>query len=152
MPYDDVLEAIKHADLKDVQHAIPAAIAKAFEDQVCAALIFGGWGVARQVIVKDRGDGHVGYIDLVAEKGLTVVAIELDATFPRDKSIRKLRQFGRTTDTALAAALLAAGRMPRTYRVIGLRKGHRALSLPDGIDALCCNVPPRCYGRKPNGT
>ena len=147
-PYDDVLHAIKSADLRDIQSAVPAALAKAFEDQVCAELTALGWEVQRQVPLEDRGDGKRGYLDMAARRACVCVAIELDATFPRDKSVWKLRHFAEAHEGPIGAALRAAGLAPTVYRVIGLRKGHRALSLPDGIDALCTNVPPRCYGRK----
>ena len=51
-----------------------------------------GFNVQPEVPVADRGDGRSGRVDLVARRGGLTVAIEIDKTEPKAKSIVKLRQ------------------------------------------------------------
>lgn len=46
-----------------------------------------------EIPAAERGDGHSGRVDLIAERGNEKYAIEIDRTNPREKSIFKLRQF-----------------------------------------------------------
>lgn len=69
--------------------------AKEFEDFICNILSKTGF-VKRQVLVKNRGDGRRGKIDLVYypySARCSSVGIEIDRKTPRIKSEFKLREF-----------------------------------------------------------
>ncbi len=51
-----------------------------------------GFTVCYAVPVADRGDGHRGFVDLVAQRQALRLAIEVDGRAPRRKSVIKLRQ------------------------------------------------------------
>lgn len=71
--------------------------AKSFESHACNELKKLGYDVSRQVLVSDRGDGRRGFVDVVASKGTTKAAIELDHVHPRKKSIYKVKQIPNAT-------------------------------------------------------
>lgn len=66
--------------------------AKQAHDLVIERLENRGYLCEREYTVKDRGDGRVGRIDVLARKEAHILAIEIDRLTPRDKSVFKLRQ------------------------------------------------------------
>lgn len=66
--------------------------AKWFQDTACLLLRGLGYCVDREVLVPNRGDGKRGRVDIVAAKPFILIAIELDHTIPRRKSIFKVQQ------------------------------------------------------------
>lgn len=79
----------------DVLHAVRGAAghtAAVFMHQLGWLLAESGYLVRREVLVENRGDGHRGRVDLVAERDGCRVAIECDRKTARRKSIMKLGQ------------------------------------------------------------
>ena len=62
-----------------------------------------------EVVVKDRGDGRRGKIDLVAKKDNLIIAVEIDRLTPRQKSIYKISNY------------------PCTNRIVVLRENYKVL-------------------------
>jgi hypothetical protein len=74
---------------------LPAAAFKnacSFHDAMEDALKMHGWTVMREFQVKNRGDGRVGYIDLVVMHPIRI-GLELDRKSPKRFSLFKLSQF-----------------------------------------------------------
>jgi hypothetical protein len=65
---------------------------KAFHREMEKQLRALGCTVTKEFPVKNRGDGHRGYIDLVVFKPFRA-AIELDNVHPRTKSVCKVKSF-----------------------------------------------------------
>lgn len=76
--------------------ATPKPPATAFHDFIESQFKKAGYETQREVPVSDRGDGSGGRIDLVARRGAEVVAVELDAERPREKSQTKLLAYPAT--------------------------------------------------------
>lgn len=68
--------------------------AKAFQDAMQQALEAFGCTVGREHRIPDRGDGRAGAVDLVVHAPVKL-ALELDRTTPRQKSLDKLRVLAR---------------------------------------------------------
>lgn len=75
--------------------------AVSFHNRVQNGLRAMGYACEREYKIRDRGDGRIGAIDLVAFKNGVTVGIELDSQRPRRKSIEKLSRLG--TDGSLVA-------------------------------------------------
>jgi hypothetical protein len=75
----------------------PKPPASAFQDFIESQFKEAGYETQREVAVPDRGDGSGGRIDLVARRGAEVVAVELDAGRPREKSQTKLLAYPATS-------------------------------------------------------
>jgi len=96
--------------------------AEAFHQATAAALVALGFDCEVEVTVADRGDGHAGRLDLVAERDGLRIALELDDRTPRAKSLAKLAG---ALDCQLRAVVLrcpADGPLPdvgRSLVVIG---------------------------------
>lgn len=75
----------------------PKPPASAFQDYVESQFRKEGYETQREVPVPDRGDGSSGRIDLVARRGAEVIAVELDAQRPREKSEHKLLAYAAAT-------------------------------------------------------
>ncbi len=85
----DILERLKAFRGFDYE-SVPAG---KFQDKIRDFLVDTGFSVKKEVRVQDRGDGRTGRIDLVAEKGGFIIAIEVDRFSPRKKSIYKLLHY-----------------------------------------------------------
>lgn len=90
--------------------------AKQFHDALFLSLQQLGWSVTREYPVQDRGDGRRGVVDLFVSAP-AILAMELDAVSPRQKSIAKLKSMD-------------------AQRVIVLRTGPKDNPAPAGIDAV----------------
>lgn len=75
------------ADLKVSDHARTAQF------QTVNYLRKKGFDVHIEHRVPNRGDGKLGRIDIIAEKGEEILAIEFDRSNPRKKSLFKLENF-----------------------------------------------------------
>lgn len=64
--------------------------AKEFSDMILGEFNERGFEIHREVVVKNRGDGHAGRIDAVLERNGKEVAFEFDKCSPRVKSVYKL--------------------------------------------------------------
>lgn len=92
--------------------------AAAFHAATESALASLGFTCQREARVADRGDGHEGRLDLVAERRGSRIAFELDDRTPRRKSIAKLAG---ATDCHFRAVVLrcpADGPLPHVARQI----------------------------------
>ena len=76
--------------------ATPKPPASKFQDFIDSQFKKAGFETQREVPVPDRGDGSSGRIDLIARRGTEVVAVELDAGRPREKSQTKLLAYPAT--------------------------------------------------------
>ncbi len=83
-PWQEVLAAIEGLG--------PFSAADEMHDAVDRLLREHNCEVSREFEVSDRGDGRRGFVDLVAKYGDSLLAIELDRSSPRVKSVFKLRQ------------------------------------------------------------
>jgi hypothetical protein len=92
----DVVEGLLPSDVEAAILACePQVTSRTFQRLVEMALRRLGYATRREVRVADRGDGRSGRIDLVAVKGSTFIALELDRCSARKKSLAKLACFGR---------------------------------------------------------
>ncbi len=71
----------------------PFDSAREMHDAVAGKLIRSGYTIQREYPLHYREDGHLGYVDLIAEKDGCRFALELDRSTPRAKSIKKLQTF-----------------------------------------------------------
>jgi hypothetical protein len=62
------------------------------QQNIAAWLASERFSVQQEVPVPDRGDGHMGRVDLLARRGALTLAIEVDGPVPHRKSVVKLRQ------------------------------------------------------------
>lgn len=79
----------------DVANALRDAIgdnAKTFHESTAGNLASIGFTVTNEFRVPNRGDGHAGFVDIVATRGDINLAIECDWKSPRKKSLFKLNQ------------------------------------------------------------
>lgn len=92
------LEGSLPGDVAAELERIPAASsAKDFSASVTEQLRRLGFEIQTEYLVKNRGDGRRGRVDLVASRGPDVIAIELDRKTPRQKSVFKVRQVRNAT-------------------------------------------------------
>lgn len=114
-------------DVVDRLSRLPAELgAASFHAAAEAVLSEIGFTCQREVQVDERGDGHGGRVDLVAERGDERIAFEFDRSTPRQKSIRKL-----------------AG-VQGAVRVVVLR-GPFDGPPPRGLDAVIGNAANGCH-------
>ena len=105
-------------DVVDRLSSLPPDLgAASFQAAAEVALSEIGFACEREVAVDERGDGHAGRVDLVAERGEERLAIEFDRASPRAKSIKKLSQ------------------VSDALRVVVLREPF-SRPLPPGLDAV----------------
>jgi hypothetical protein len=90
--------------------------AAAFHMAFCRGLRRRGWDVQTEVEVKADSDFRGGFVDILAQRGLLRMAVELDRGNPRKKSIEKLIRM-------------------KCYRVCILRTGKHH-DRPSGIDLI----------------
>lgn len=120
-------------DVITVLSALPADLdAGGFHTAAETALGGLGFKCSRERRVADRGDGHAGRLDLVAERHGVVIALELDDRVPRQKSIAKLASALSCDFRAVVLRCPADGPLPflTQITVIGAGRDPHAPSSP----------------------
>lgn len=85
------------ADLKLFLESVHPCHSEQFHCEVVRGMKTLGYEVKRNVTVGDRGDGARGRIDVIARRDAELIALELDHSRPRKKSLFKIKHYPNAT-------------------------------------------------------